>query len=279
MPVRPASPSFLFNPQGHFFVIMLAAVCEGDAKKVAELMRQDPGFNVNMDQNGDGFTLLHFAGSLGLRSAMIPLLLAHPDIDVNVKDKYGRSPFYTACFGQTSCVRELLKDSRVKVNERDNDGYSPLWWAACCGHHDVIRWWIASGREMDLGKPGDDVLKTDAIGVAKNWSKTEVVALLERFKSDAAQTKHAMKAELGWYDELAAEVFAMVVFVSDGLLQIEDTTLSPAARFFNIAARLPLELQMVLCFRQVGSDKEIIPGKESEVAFKELARRLLVIPP
>ena len=38
---------------------------------------------------------------------------------------------------------------------------------------------------------------------------------------------------------------------------------------------LPLELQMVLCFRQVGSTKEIIPGKESEVAFKELARRLL----
>ena len=36
---------------------------------------------------------------------------------------------------------------------------------------------------------------------------------------------------------------------------------------------LPLELQMVLCFRQVGSTKEIIPGKESEVAFKELARR------
>jgi len=32
---------------------------------------------------------------------------------------------------------------------------------------------------------------------------------------------------------------------------------------------------MVLCFRQVGSPKEIIPGKESEVAFKSLARRLV----
>jgi len=35
-----------------------------------------------------------------------------------------------------------------------------------------------------------------------------------------------------------------------------------------------LELQMVLCFRQVGSGKEIIRGRETEVAFKELARRL-----
>ena len=45
-------------------------------------------------------------------------------------------------------------------------------------------------------------------------------------------------------------------------------------RFFNIARQLPLELQMVLCFRKVGSGGEIISGRESEVAFKELARKL-----
>ena len=49
-------------------------------------------------------------------------------------------------------------------------------------------------------------------------------------------------------------MFALVVFVSDGLLQIKDTT-PPAARFFRIASQLPLELQKVLCFRQVGSTK------------------------
>jgi len=84
-----------------------------------------------------------------------------------------------------------------------------------------------------------------------------------------------MRVELGLLDELAAEMFALVVFVSDGLLQIKDTTTAtPAARYFSIARQLSLELQMVLCFRQVGSDKEIIQGKETEVAFKELARRL-----
>ena len=60
-------------------------------------------------------------------------------------------------------------------------------------------------------------------------------------------------------------MFALVVFVSDGILQVNDTTTTtPAARYFKIVAQLPLELQMVLCFRLVGSDKEIIPGKESE---------------
>jgi len=84
-----------------------------------------------------------------------------------------------------------------------------------------------------------------------------------------------MRVELGLIDP-AAEMFALVVFVSDGLLQINSTTTpSPAARFFSIAAQLPLELQMVLCYRIVRSGKEIIPGKESEAAFKELAKSLL----
>jgi len=145
---------------------MLAAVESGDAKELAELMRQDPGFNVNMEVDGLGRTLLHYACLGNHRSAVIPLLLAHPDIDVNLKNKFGSTPFLYACQGHTSCVRELLKDSRVKVNEPNMFGQTPLWLAAFDGHLDIIRWWIASGREMDLGKP-KDVDKTDAIGVAK----------------------------------------------------------------------------------------------------------------
>ena len=49
----------------------------------------------------------------------------------------------------------MLKDSRVKVNEPNRDGETPLWVAANYGFLDVIKWWVASGREMDLGKPGD----------------------------------------------------------------------------------------------------------------------------
>ena len=255
---------------------MLVAVRSGNAKMLAELMEQDPGFTVNVYLDGNGWTFLHHACGSGNSSAVIPLLLAHPDIDVNAKATSGSTPFSVACAtGSTSCAREILKDSRAKVNEPDNDGFTPLWRAAYFGYLDIIRWWIASGREMDLGKPGD-VYKTDAIGGAKREGETEVVTLLERFKSDAARTRYAMRVELGWYDEAAAEMFALVVFISDELLQIKDTKITtPAARFFDIARSLPLELQMVLCHRLVGSPKEIIPGNDSEVAFKSLAKRLL----
>jgi len=68
------------------------AVFDRDAKKLAELIRQDPGFNVNMN-HGPGDTLLHHACSGDSRSAVIPLFLAHPDIDVNVKNRGGYTPF------------------------------------------------------------------------------------------------------------------------------------------------------------------------------------------
>jgi len=253
---------------------MLATVEKGDVKELAELIRQDPGFNVNMAVDGYGNTLLHYACGSGNSSAVIPLLLPHPDIDVNVETRGGYTPFSVACAtGSTSCVREMLKDSRVKVNEPDNDGWTPLWRAAYFGYLDIIKWWIASGREMYLGIPGD-VDNTDAIEVAKKRGKMELVTLLERFEENPVKTKHAVRVELGLVDDLAAEMFALVVFISDGLLQVNDTTPSPAARFFSIASQLPLELQMVLCFRQVGSLMEIIRGKDSEVAFKELAKRI-----
>ena len=95
----------------------------------------------------------------------------------------------------------------MKVNEPDNDGCTPLWSAARRGHIDVIRVWIASGREMDLGKPGDR--KTDAFGAAKKRGKTEIVTLLERFKSDAAKTRSKVRKELGITGQYYPSLFSI----------------------------------------------------------------------
>ena len=199
------------------------------------------------------------------------MILAHPGVDVNLKNKSGWTAFMVTCNGgKTSCARLLLKDSRVKVNKPNNDGETPLWFAVFNGGLDIIKWWIASGREMDLGTP-EELYKDDEIWVAM----TKGMALLERFKENPEETRYTTRVELGYLDELAAEVFALVVFVSDGLLRIRDQNTSvPTVRFFAIATQLPLELQMVLCHRLLGLGKEIIPGKDSEAAFKSLAKRL-----
>ena len=166
---------------------------------------------------------------------MIPLLLAHPDIDVNVKNIDGSTPFYLAClYGSTSCVREMQKDSRVKVNEPNNGGFTPLGNAAWSGYLDLIKWWIASGREMDLGKPGDE--KTDAIGRAKRQGETEVETLLERFKSDASKTRSEVRLELritGQFLHLPSyswPKFGLTLFSSHSRFPCDHTTQAHAGR-------------------------------------------------
>jgi len=85
--------------------------------------------------------------------------------------------------------------------------------------------------------------------------------------------------KLGVLKELAAEVFALTVFLCDELLQLKPASHSAAAtasatQFFTISSKLPMELQMILCHRAVGSMKQNILPKDSEAAFKDLARIL-----
>lgn len=80
---------------------------------------------------------------------------------------------------------------------------------------------------------------------------------------------------------LAAEAFALVVFYCDSYLTFkgepeicfdgESSKRMSAARFFNMAGRLPMDLQMVLCNRLFGSAKTLVLTKNSEPAFLCLA--------
>jgi len=257
----------------------------GKLEDTKEILRIHPAINVNWSNGfwkgpGGPSSALHRACWNG-HDAIVSLLLAHPAINVNLKDTHGFSPFMIAArCGALPCVRLLLLDPRVRPNEPGGNGYTPLIYSVFYVQYDVIRWWIASGREMDLGKPGDE--KTDAIRAAVGLPgarKTEMVTLLERFRGDPVETRRDVRVELGCEDDLAAEIFALVIFVSDGLLEIRrkisrKTCLPNRARVFAIATRLPIELQMVLCYRMVGSAREIIPFKESELAFRELAKRI-----
>ena len=153
-------------------------------EKMKSILRKNPSLNVNwMNEERKANAALHAACAYG-HSSVVSILLAHPDTDPNLKERDGETPFKWACFsGSTSCVRLLLQDQRVIVNEPSDYGRTPLWQAANRGHLDILKWWIASGREMDLWTPGDSM--TDVIGGAKKGGQTEVMTLLGRFKSDA----------------------------------------------------------------------------------------------
>jgi len=171
-----------------------AAAKDGKVKEVKDILRKNPSLNVNWKNEESYASTAFVAACDNDQDSVVSILLAHPDINPNLKNKGGNTPFMAACFyGNESCVRLLLQDLRVMVNE-PYEGYTPLKWAADKGHQNVIKWWIASGREMNLGTPGND--KTDAIGAAKRKGKTEVASLLERFKSNATKTRKEIRKQL-----------------------------------------------------------------------------------
>ena len=248
------------------------------------LLQANPSINVNSGiRRLSGDTALHLACFLG-HLEVIQFLLTHPDINVNQQTEDSCTQLYYACIdGRAEAVRILLEDPRVDINLSDNDGWTPLWRLARAGHLRALQWLIAlRGHQLDLERKGRDVLgdgkKYTAFEIARLEKRAEVTLLLKKFKDDRLRVCHEVRVVLGVQDALAAELFAITIFLCDDYLRIkkpvEGASFSnqAAIRFFSITVRLPMELQMVVCHRVCDSAKESILSKDSEVAFKSLGR-------
>ena len=72
-------------------------------------------------------------------------------------------------------------------------------------------------------------------------------------------------------EDFAGETFATIVYYCDGYLNLVDRS-SKAGRFFSIAKKLPLELQMILCNRLHDMEGDLIPGVMREKSLKFVAK-------
>ena len=257
----------------------------GRVQQLEDLLENHPGIDVNW-KDEQSWTALHWASQNG-HDRVVKVLLAQPAINVNVRNQYESTPVVFAC-GTTciSVIRMLLKDPRVDITLADNCECTPLWFASRYGYSEVVECLMASGKDLgDLNKKGIWFSEQlSALDMAQREVRTDVVSLLERFIGNPAQTRHGLRMKLGVLDALAAEVFALAVFLCDDLVQLRPTLASATpihdgpTRFFIIASTLPMELQMILCHRVVGSGKQNILRKDSEAAFKALAWILLRSP-
>lgn len=109
-------------------------------------------------------------------------------INVNLKKSNGETAFLWACFnGRSEVAGVLASDERVDVNEGDNEGHTPLFYAAGNGHVATIVQLIISGRKVEVGPPGDRF--TDSIGWAREKRKWNCLELLEKFKANPEATR------------------------------------------------------------------------------------------
>lgn len=85
-----------------------------------------------LDKKGDvnvkdirGATPLHRAASKG-NTAIVRLLLEHPDINIDLKDIYGNSPLHLACEEDRVEESKLLVKHGADINVPNKESKTPL---------------------------------------------------------------------------------------------------------------------------------------------------------
>ena len=133
------------------------------------------------------------------------------------------------------------------------------------------------GEDLSLEKRAsyDGESWTTSLEIAREENSLKIASLLERFTVNPVGTQHQLREELGLRGSRASQVFALMIFLCDDLLKIKHAEAqTQAGRFFAKAGSLPMELQMILCHRVVGSMKDNILSRDSEHSFKLLAKVL-----
>ena len=260
------------------------AWCNGH-KEVVSLLLADPRIDPNQ-ANDKGSTPFFMACQEGHKE-VVSLLLADPRIDLNKPRDIGATPFLIACEnGHREVVSLLLADPRIDPFKPRRDQSSPLWYASNNGHLVVVQHLLASGREIDTMVRSSFNNKTAAkqgrsVGArtTKPADETEedfqsktygllCADLIDDYERDPVATRHRLRRQPGLREYFIGHLFALVVYHSDSFVIINERLAhADTQRFFRLCARLPLEVQMVLCNRAFGSPKDIILSRNSEPGF------------
>jgi hypothetical protein len=257
--------------------ILVRHAMRGNAEAVQKLLKDQPDTDVNLVRPGRSRTALSMACTKG-NLEVVRVLLAHPGSDPNIARVL--NPIVLAWMADhRDIVKLMLSHPAVDIN-------CGLLWRACRqGDEETVVWLLGSNKTVDarsvLTGPLLDAGHTPA-EIACHHGFPHIAKLIEAYNSEPLAVRHKIQLTLDVLEAKVAAVFALVVFLCDGLLapRLPDLntgtppgapeTDTKAARFFSVAQRLPLELQMVLCNRMHGSSKNTVRREHSEPAFRAL---------
>jgi hypothetical protein len=283
------------------------ACSEGNLELMKKLPILDPEININFS-GFQGDPPLHHACRFG-RLSVVKYLVRIPGIALNKLNNGGETPLYIACQeGREDIVAALLAHERVDINKTKYDKGTPLWVASHNGHLSVVQHLLASEKMVNSAMRNEMTERQETSWMSKTaseianeiagWSASqeEVVAgrnfgdkekrwncrliadLLNSFDQDPSLVRYQLRLLPGIREPYIGEVFALMVFYSDDFLSLKiereemTTRERKAKRFFHITRALPMELQMVLCHRMFKSPKDLVLRKNSELAFKKIAK-------
>ena len=266
------SPSQQFDLQRQ----LLFAAWNQQLQRARHLLATHPELDLSHydPEDPEQNSALHLSADFGFVE-LVQLLTEQPQIDVNLKNSSGATPFLLACTcGRGAVVRHLVTDPRVEVNTPDSGDATPLWWAGYYNYTDIVRILVASGRPLELELPGRTAKaaeKHTIFEVVSHITRANVEQLLLRFVGDSMRVRHALRRQLGMMNLATAELFALIVMVCDDYAEVivprQDEALT---RFLAVATRLPMDLQMLLCNRVYQLPASVIHKRDCELAFRNV---------
>ena len=149
--------------------------CKGIEK--VGFLPKSKGINVNA-RDKDGRTPLHYAARQGC-DEVVNLLITR-GANVNAKNKIGNTPLHLATqLGQGKAARLLIQEG-AKVNARDQESRTPLHLAAQLGQGKAARLLIQEGAKVNAR----DQESRTPLHYAARWGKAKVAALLIKKGAD-----------------------------------------------------------------------------------------------
>jgi hypothetical protein len=118
-----------------------------------------------------------------------------PENEVDSKDEDGLTPLsWAACNGHEAVVKLLLKTDKVDVDSKDEYGHTPLLYAAANGHEAVVK--LLLGKR-DSTKSKDKFGQTPLSHAAKNEHEAGVKLLLDE-GADTESKDDSGRTPLSW---------------------------------------------------------------------------------
>jgi ankyrin repeat protein len=259
---------------------------------IADGLLSHPNVDVTVKYNKTS-TLLHIACYNHLNNA-IKALLTNPKIDVNAKDRFNSTALMEFCRCDWSIndvdnndihidtLKLLLTTPNIDLNASCDNYHTVLFFATDNRNREILKYLLAAGAYL--------YDKTN-LHLFIDPHKVEGYRLIEYYnKNPSLLLKYKVEVDC------ISKVFASVVLLCDDYFTLKSTftlkptfvlkstftseststsestfTLKSASRFYEIARKLPMDLQMLLCHRLYRSTRQNVNGK----LFLEQAKIIL----